>query len=89
MHTPERPTATVEEVYALAAAVQPRFRALILMAGLLGLRWGELIGPHRRDVDLEQGTVRVRRSVAELGNGQREIRRRRTRPARGRSPSRA
>ncbi|MGW6850329.1 tyrosine-type recombinase/integrase [Streptomyces virginiae] len=73
VHTPERPTATVEEVYALAAAVQPRYRALILMAGFLGLRWGELIGLHRRDVDLEHGTVRVRRSVAELGNGQREI----------------
>ncbi|AQT72489.1 MULTISPECIES: tyrosine-type recombinase/integrase [Streptomyces] len=73
VHTPERPTATVEEVYALAAAVQARYRALILMAGFLGLRWGELIGLHCRDVDLEHRTVRVRRSVAELDNGQREI----------------
>ncbi|WP_371643528.1 NUDIX domain-containing protein [Streptomyces sp. NBC_00597] len=37
------------------------------MAGFLGLRWGELIGLHRRDTDLEQGTLRVRRAVAELG----------------------
>ncbi|WP_308369220.1 MULTISPECIES: site-specific integrase [unclassified Streptomyces] len=73
MHTPERPTATVEEVYALAAAVQPRYRALVLMAGLLGLRWGELIGLHRRDIDLDHQAVRVRRAVAELSNGQREI----------------
>ncbi|WP_323179070.1 tyrosine-type recombinase/integrase [Streptomyces sp. NBC_00320] len=73
VHTPERPTATVQEVYALATAVQPRFRALVLMAGFLGLRWGELIGLHRRDIDLEQGTLRVRRAVAELENGQREI----------------
>ncbi|MFD7262913.1 tyrosine-type recombinase/integrase [Streptomyces sp. NPDC059874] len=73
VHTPERPTASVEEVYALAAAVQPRYRVLILMAGFLGLRWGELIGLHRRDVDLERGTLRVRRAVAELQNGQREI----------------
>ncbi|MFJ7259641.1 tyrosine-type recombinase/integrase [Streptomyces globosus] len=73
VHTPERPTATVKEVYALADAVAPRFRALVLLAGFLGLRWGELIGLHRRDVDLDHGTVRVRRSVAELGNGQREI----------------
>ncbi|MFD9574779.1 tyrosine-type recombinase/integrase [Streptomyces sp. NPDC059982] len=73
VHTPERPTATVKEVYALAEAIQPRFRALVLMAGFLGLRWGELIGLHRRDVDLENRTVRVRRAVAELGNGQREI----------------
>ncbi|MFD5512710.1 tyrosine-type recombinase/integrase [Streptomyces sp. NPDC127051] len=73
VHTPERPTATVQEVYALAAAVQPRFRALVLMAGFLGLRWGELIGLHRRDTDLDHGTLRVRRAVAELENGQREI----------------
>ncbi|WP_405706683.1 tyrosine-type recombinase/integrase [Streptomyces sp. NBC_00069] len=60
VHTPERPTATVQEVYALAGAVQPRFRALVLMAGFLGLRWGELIGLHRRDIDLDRGTLRVR-----------------------------
>ncbi|MFF4432838.1 hypothetical protein ACFYZ4_27215 [Streptomyces sp. NPDC001513] len=59
VRTPERPTATVEEVYALAEAIQPRYRALVLMAG--------------RDVDLEHRTVRVRRAVAELSNGQREI----------------
>ncbi|MEU5092389.1 tyrosine-type recombinase/integrase [Streptomyces sp. NPDC021356] len=73
VHTPERPTATVQEVYALADAVQSRYRALVLMAGFLGLRWGELVGLHRRDVDLDHGTVRVRRAVAELNNGEREI----------------
>ncbi|WP_053704110.1 site-specific integrase [Streptomyces sp. WM6368] len=73
VHTPERPTVTVKEVYALAETVQPRYRALVLMAGFLGLRWGELIGLHRRDVDLEHRTVRVRRAVAALSNGQREI----------------
>ncbi|MDX3129878.1 tyrosine-type recombinase/integrase [Streptomyces europaeiscabiei] len=73
VHTPERPTATVQEVYDLADAIQPRYRVLVLMAGFLGLRWGELIGLHRRDVDLDHGAVRVRRAVAELNNGQREI----------------
>jgi integrase len=73
VHTPERPTATVTEVYAIAEAMQPRYRVLVLMAGFLGLRWGELVGLHRRDIDLDAGTVRVRRSVAELNNGQREI----------------
>jgi integrase len=73
VHTPERPTATVQEVYDLADAMQPHYRALVLMAGFLGLRWGELIGLHRRDIDLDHGTVRARRAVAELFNGQREI----------------
>ncbi|MEU8588113.1 tyrosine-type recombinase/integrase [Streptomyces sp. NPDC048664] len=73
VHTPERPTATVQEVYDLAEAIQPRYRALVLLAGFLGLRWGELIGLHCRDIDLDLGAVRVRRAVAELFNGQREI----------------
>ena len=73
VHTPERPTATVQEVYDLASAIQARYRVLVLMAGFLGLRWGELIGLHRRDIDLDHAAVRVRRSVAELNNGQREI----------------
>ncbi|MFF4789209.1 tyrosine-type recombinase/integrase [Streptomyces sp. NPDC001276] len=73
VHTPERPTATVQEVYDLADAVQPRYRALVLMAGFLGLRWGELVGLHRRDLDLDHGAVRFLRAVAELDNGQREI----------------
>ncbi|MEU7425037.1 tyrosine-type recombinase/integrase [Streptomyces sp. NPDC040750] len=73
VHTPERPTATVQEVYDVADAIQPRYRVLVLMAGFLGLRWGEAIGLHRRDIDLDQGAVRVRRAVAELFNGQREI----------------
>ncbi|PJM96964.1 tyrosine-type recombinase/integrase [Streptomyces sp. CB01373] len=73
VHTPERSTASVQEVYDLADAIQPRYRALILMAGFLGLRWGELVGLHRRDLDLDHGAVRVRRAVAELNDGQREI----------------
>ncbi|MCZ0999008.1 tyrosine-type recombinase/integrase [Streptomyces mirabilis] len=73
VHTPERPTATVQEVYDLADAIQLRYRALVLLAGFLGLRWGELVGLHRRDIDLDGGALRVRRAVAELNNGQREI----------------
>lgn len=73
VHTPERPTATVQEVYDIADAIQSRYRTLVLLAGFLGLRWGELIGLHRRDIDLEHGAVRVRRAIAELNNGQREI----------------
>ncbi|MGY5031049.1 tyrosine-type recombinase/integrase [Streptomyces sp. 900116325] len=67
--TPERPTATVQEVYDLAGAIQPRYRALVLLAAFTGLRWGELIGLSRRDIDLNSGTLRVRRNVAELHSG--------------------
>lgn len=36
--TPERPTATVTQVYRLAELVPPRFRVLVLAAALTGLR---------------------------------------------------
>ncbi|MEU1896690.1 tyrosine-type recombinase/integrase [Streptomyces pristinaespiralis] len=71
--TPERPTATVQEVYELAGTIQPRYRALVLLAAFTGLRWGELIGLSRRDIDLDSGTLRVRRNVAELHSGKRLV----------------
>ncbi|WP_030708382.1 site-specific integrase [Streptomyces griseus] len=71
--TPERPTATVQEVYALAEAIQPRYRALVLLAAFSGLRWGELVGLRRRDLDLSAGALRVRRNIAELHNGTRLV----------------
>ncbi|WP_034088210.1 tyrosine-type recombinase/integrase [Streptacidiphilus albus] len=69
--TPERPTATVPEVFQLAEAIQPRFRLLVLLASFLGLRWGELIALRGQDIDLDAGTVRVRAAVAELRSGKR------------------
>lgn len=69
--TPERPTATVPEVFAIADAIQPRYRLLVLLAGFLGLRWGELIALTRQDIDAHAGTVRVRAAVAELRSGKR------------------
>ena len=41
--TAERPIATLAQVEALADAVYPRYRALVLMAAWTGARWGELI----------------------------------------------
>src|SRR5258708_5083318 len=57
--------ATVEEVAAIAQAVEPRWQALILLAAYSGLRWGELAGLRRRYLDPLHKTVRV----AEEGRG--------------------
>ena len=65
-HTPERPTATIAQVYALADAMPARFSALVVVAALSGLRWGELVALRRRDIDLDAGTVRVTRKLAAL-----------------------
>jgi integrase len=40
----EMRVATVTQVAALAQAIHPRFRALVLVAAYAGLRWGELVG---------------------------------------------
>jgi integrase len=61
--TPERPIATVDEVFAIADAVAPHFRALILLAAFGGLRWGEVTGLRRRHVDIAAATVRVQVGV--------------------------
>ena len=38
----ERPVLTITQVYAVAAAVAPHYRALILLAAFSSLRWSEL-----------------------------------------------
>jgi integrase len=67
--SPERPTATVAEVAALADAVQPRFRVLVLLAAWTGLRLGELLALERSDIDLLHGTVSVSKSRQRLDHG--------------------
>lgn len=68
--TPERPFASVVQVFALAAAVPDRYRVLILAAAFTGLRWGELIALRRCDVELFSRVLRVRRSVGQTQVGE-------------------
>ena len=57
---------SVEQVEAIAAAITPRYRALVLVAAYGGLRLGEVTGLRRRDVD--------RASVMVVGQVQRQQR---------------
>jgi integrase len=50
--SPERPTATLPEVFAIAAAIQPRYRLLVLLAAFAQLRFGELMALRRVDITL-------------------------------------
>jgi hypothetical protein len=43
--SPERPVLTTAQVYAIAEAISPRYRAPVLLATFGSLRWGELAGP--------------------------------------------
>lgn len=65
--TPERPVITLGQVLALAAAVPTRYRALVLLAVFASMRWGELMGLRRADIDLETASVSIERSAVELG----------------------
>jgi integrase len=62
----ERPVLTIAQVFALADAVGPRYRAFVLLAVFGSLRWGELAALRRCDVDLGTGTVRVARQLTEI-----------------------
>src|SRR5438552_3854946 len=58
-HPKERPIASIEQVYALADAIGPRYRALVLTATFTGLRLGELRALTRRRLDLLHAIVHV------------------------------
>ncbi len=67
--SPERPVLSVPQVYALAEAMPPRFRLLVLLATFGSLRWGELAALTRGRVDPNRGLVQVRVAMVELGDG--------------------
>jgi integrase len=68
-NSPERPVLTARQVFDLAAAIDPRYRALVLLAVFASLRWGELAALRRADVDLSTQTVQVFRQLVELRGG--------------------
>lgn len=65
----ERRMASLPQLYAVAEAVPDRYRALVLLAGLSGLRTGELFALTRADVDLLHVTVSVDKQRLRLDSG--------------------
>jgi integrase len=65
----ERPTATLDQVFAIAEKIQPRYRLLVLLATFAQLRFGELVALRRRSVDLGTMELRVRYATAEMQDG--------------------
>ena len=59
--------ATLAELEALTAAMPERWRPMVLLASWCGLRFGELTELRRKDVDLANGLLRVRRGVVHIG----------------------
>lgn len=69
-HHPEQQFLSMPQLYALADAVPDCYRVLVLLAGLGGLRQGELAALRCADLDLERGTVVIRRKRLRLGSGE-------------------
>lgn len=55
--------ATLAELEAIATAMPPQYRPLVLLAAWTGLRFGEITELRRKDIDLAKGTLHVRRGV--------------------------
>jgi len=64
--TPERRFLTVAELHRVADSIDPRYRSLVLFAGYSGLRFAELTGLRVRDVNPQQGWVRVEHTLTEV-----------------------
>ena len=59
----------VPEIAKLADAIQPRFKALVLISAWCGLRWGEVTELRRRDVDELVEVIHVQRGVTRTRDG--------------------
>lgn len=59
----ERPELDWDDVQRIAAAIHPRFSALVWVGATSGLRFGELTGLTRRHVDLDERTLRVEQAL--------------------------
>jgi integrase len=66
---PERPVATIDQIYEIADAIEPRFRAVVLTAAFTGLRLGELRALTRERMDLLHSRLKVVEQYQDLANG--------------------
>jgi integrase len=68
-HSPEREIVSLPVVFAVADALPVRYRVMVLLATFAGLRWGELAGLRRENIDLEAREIRIVETTAELDKG--------------------
>lgn len=69
-HPAERPVLTLPEVFKLADSIEGRYRMLVLLAVFGSLRWGELMGLRKTDLDLTLGLVCIERALSSVGSRQ-------------------
>lgn len=67
-HAEEQRFLTREQIADLADAMPSQYRALVLVAGYCGLRWGELAGLRRGRVDVLRGRLTVAETAVDVGH---------------------
>jgi integrase len=65
----ERAIVPLPVVFKLAETVPVRYRTLILLATFADMRWGELVGLRRENVDLDACEIRITETLAQLDRG--------------------
>jgi integrase len=68
-HAPERPVVMPDQVGKLAASIDKRYQAMVLLAAYGSLRFGELAGLRRQRVDILHRTIRIEEQANELAGG--------------------
>ncbi len=66
---PERPVASPQQVLAIADAIEPQYRALVILGAWCSLRFGELAGLRHARVDVLHRKIEVVEQLVELGGG--------------------
>ena len=67
--SPEREIASLPVALSIADALPVRYRAMVVLATFAGMRWGELVGLRRENIDLDGHLIRVVETTAELDSG--------------------
>ncbi|MGB5759478.1 MAG: site-specific integrase [Acidimicrobiales bacterium] len=68
----EKRVITPQELHRLADEVGPQWRSPVYLGGVMGLRFGEAVAPQVCDLDFEQATVTIARTVVNV-DGRLEI----------------
>ncbi len=67
--SPEPPVLTIAQVYTLADAIDQRYQAFVLLATFACLRWAELAGLRRCDIDLANLTLSIAHQLTGTDDG--------------------
>jgi integrase len=58
--------ATLDELEVMTKALPPRYRLMLLLAAWCAMRYGELTELRRKDIDVANGVIRIRRAVVRV-----------------------